>query len=160
MTVPTTPQAKITKNSVRIIIDIPDVTDFDWDRAHALWKDNFKNSNMGTSSRIASSGRFLGYFWQKVNPKTNLPLFKPTGSVCYDNMMPMPATGSVTPTIEDLDAIFADVYKKLNQIETIVYRLKTTNDPNVKITPADKAELINDVAAIRAVVKQSTEDMA
>jgi len=160
MTVPTTPQAKITKNSVRIIIDIPDVTGFDWDRAHVLWKDNFKTSDQGTAARDASSGRILGYFWRKVNPRTNLPIAKPVGSTCFNNMMPMPDVGSVGMATEDFDAIFADVYKKLDQLETIIYRLKTTNDPKVVITASDKAELINDVTAIRATVKQNKEDTA
>lgn len=151
MTIPTTPQAKITDKSVRIIIDIPDVTNFSWDRAHSLWKDNFKSSTVGTASRAATNGLLLGYTWYKVNPRTNKFVGKPpAGSTVYTNMMPMPDVGNVGIAIEDLDAIFADLYKKLNQLETTIYRLKTTNDPKATITASDKAELINDVAAIRS----------
>jgi hypothetical protein len=160
MTVPTTPQAKITANSVRIIIDIPDTGDFDWERAHSLWKDNFRSSNMGTAARDASSGRKLGYFWRKVNPRTNLPLVKPVGSACFANMMPMPTAGSVSPAIEDLDVIFSDLYKRIDQLETTILRLKTTNDPKVVITTLDKAELINDVNDIRTKIADHKEDLS
>jgi hypothetical protein len=152
------PRAKITKNSVRIIIDIPDVTNFDWDRAHSLWKENFKESDVGTAARNATNGRMLGYFWCKVNPRTNKPIA--SRIITTDNMMPMPnATMSARET-EDLDAAFQEFYMKLEQLETTIRRLKTSNDPKVAVTASDRSELINDVALIRCNVKAYKEMLA
>lgn len=141
------PKARITKNSVRIIIDIPDVTDFDWDRAHVLWKDNFRQYNSGTSARHGTNGRILGYFWCKVDPKTNKPISEQI--IPTSNWMPMPKGGVIKMSAE-VDEMFGELYKKLDHIETTIYRLKTTDDPNVVISSADRSELINDIVAFRS----------
>jgi hypothetical protein len=153
------PKAKITSKSMRIIIDIPDVTDFDWERAHVLWKDNFKSSLMGTAARVGTNGRKLGYCWYKVNPRTNMPLTKPTGITALNNMMPVPGVTQLDTTVlnVELENTFVIFSQRLDVIENIARRLKVTG---VNTTMTDRAELLNDIAALRDEIATCKEGIA
>jgi len=153
------PRAKITSKSVRIILDIPDATDFDWVRAHTLWKDNFKDSLMGTAAREATNGRKLGYCWYKVNPRTNVPLTMPTGSTALNNMMPVPGVSQLDAAVlnAEFDSIFSNFAQRLDVIENVARRLKITG---VNTTVTDRAELLNDIAALRSDVKAFKQVMS
>jgi hypothetical protein len=158
---PTTikPKAKITSKSVRIILDIPDTTDFDWDRAHVLWKDNFKSSLMGTAARAGTNGRKLGYCWYKVNPRTNMPLSIPTGSTALNNMMPVPGVTQLDTAVlnTELESTFAVFSQRLDVIENVARRLKITG---VNTTITDRAELLNDITALRDEIATCKEGTA
>jgi hypothetical protein len=130
---------KITSKSMRIIIDIPDKTDFNWSRAFDLWKSSMPTTTM-TGQATRSPENKLGYCWYKVDPKTNIPL---CGKITLQEKLPMPGGTPVTVTLTpEVVAELTRLHKDIYRIETIARRLKA--NPG-SITVSDRAELINDV---------------
>jgi len=133
--------AVITEKSVRIIIDIPDASSFDWVRACDLWAGRMKNSTQGYVGR--SGGNGLGYCWYKVNPKTNVPYDTELGG--RDFVLPMPGIDGVDST-----DTFAMLFTELDKVKQEVYRLKTSPG---KATASDKAELIDRINELQQIAK-------
>jgi hypothetical protein len=118
------------KKPCRIIIDIPDVIDFDWGTAKALWvsTSGFSTKNTGYNDRPA-------YVWYKVNPENNLPFDNNILGRKYMLGTPSPEIVKV-----DIPVAIRMMQMDINRLSREVYRLKSAKIP---IVNTEELNLIN-----------------
>jgi len=119
----------------RIIIDIPDTTNFDWGKARALW-----TSVSGFELEPSGFNSSPEYIWYKVNPYTNKPVH--IGISARARLSYMPNIGGESPW--NLVQHMAD---QINILAREVYRLKSAKEP---ITRAQRSILNNEIHDLRA----------
>ena len=98
---------------VRIVIDIRDMDNFDWDTAFGLWANNFP-----LSSKKQGMTYTPGYAWFKVDPETGKPEAELTNGVKYMLVSEALAEPTRNGLREEIDALASAVYKMKREMQS------------------------------------------
>ena len=112
------------ETSVRIIIDIKDITDFDWERATGFWKVRMKSKNLGYNDDME-------YIWYKVNPNNNMPI-TPLSRTAQNRCVGI-APGQIVDADKSESAAIRD---EIDALRRAIYQLKaekSNKDPTYLI---------------------------